>query len=102
MFCIAVVLSLIGGPCKKGKYPALRFEQGRSGGRRSVHRKQFGSGIQNEKEALEHIIRQMEAERSWTGQQRLLTCGLLLLKKICRETVMKPKESKEHARECEK
>ncbi len=39
----------------------------------------------------------MEQNVDLTGVQRLLICGLILLK-VCDETVVKPKESKEHMR----
>ena len=34
----------------------------------------------------------------WTGQQQLRICALHLLKKSVMQTVVKPKESKEHLR----
>ena len=49
---------------------------------------------QNEKEMLEHIVKQMETDVVWTEQQQSHICVLILLKKVCDETVVKPKEVK--------
>lgn len=53
---------------------------------------------ENEKETLEHIIRQMETERGLDRAAAIADMRFTFIDKICRETVVKPKESKEHVR----
>ena len=53
---------------------------------------------QNEKEMLEHIIVQMENERGLDRAAAIAHMRFDFIQKICDETVIKPKESKEHIR----
>lgn len=53
---------------------------------------------ENELEMLEHIIVQMEKERSLDRAAAMADMRFRFIKKVSRETVVKPKESKEHAR----
>lgn len=53
---------------------------------------------QNEKEMLEHIITQMETERGLDRAAAIADMRFKFIHKICDETVVKPHESKEHAR----
>lgn len=53
---------------------------------------------QNEKEALEHIITQMENESGMDKRGALASMRFSFIKKVCDATVVKPKESKEHLR----
>ncbi len=53
---------------------------------------------QNEKETLEHIVRQMENERGLDRSAAIADMRFSFIEKICQETVVKPRESKEHAR----
>lgn len=53
---------------------------------------------ENEKEALEHIMKQMEAERGLDRAAAIADMRFSFIGKICRETVVKPKENKEHER----
>lgn len=52
----------------------------------------------NEEETLEHIITQMENERGVDRAAAIADMRFTLIEKICRETVVKPRESKEHIR----
>lgn len=52
----------------------------------------------NEIETLEHIIRQMEWERGLDRSAAIADMRFRFIEKVCRETVAKPKESKEHIR----
>lgn len=52
----------------------------------------------NEKEALEHIIQQMEKERGMDRAAAIADMRFSFIEKICSETVTKPRESKEHIR----
>ncbi|MGM9567796.1 MAG: ferrous iron transport protein B [Clostridia bacterium] len=53
---------------------------------------------QNEQEMLEHIISQMEEERGLDRAAAMADMRFSFIQKVCAETVMKPKESKEHER----
>lgn len=53
---------------------------------------------QNEKETLEHVICQMEKERGLDRAAAIADMRFAFIEKVCSATVIKPKESKEHAR----
>lgn len=53
---------------------------------------------QNEKEMLEHIVKQMENERGLDRAAAIAHMRFDFIEKICDETVIKPKESREHIR----
>ncbi|MDD6571713.1 MAG: ferrous iron transport protein B [Thermoflexaceae bacterium] len=53
---------------------------------------------QNEKEMLEHIIIQMEEESGLDRAAAIADMRFGFIGKVCEETVIKPKESREHAR----
>ncbi|MBQ8239070.1 MAG: ferrous iron transport protein B [Oscillospiraceae bacterium] len=53
---------------------------------------------QNEKEMLEHIICQMETERGLDRSAAMADMRFSFIEKVCRETVTKPAESREHKR----
>lgn len=53
---------------------------------------------QNEKEMLEHIVKQMESERGLDRAAAIAHMRFDFIEKICDETVIRPKESKEHIR----
>lgn len=53
---------------------------------------------QNEKEMLEHIIAQMETESGMDRAAAIADMRFSFIQDVCTETVVKPKESKEHAR----
>ena len=53
---------------------------------------------QNEKETLEHIITQMEKERGLDRAAAIADLRFSFIQKVCGATVVKPKESREHAR----
>ena len=53
---------------------------------------------QNEKETLEHIVKQMEKERGLDRAAAIAHMRFDFIEKVCDETVVKPKESKEHLR----
>ncbi|QAT42214.1 ferrous iron transport protein B [Aminipila luticellarii] len=52
----------------------------------------------NEKDILEHIILQMEKERGLDCAAAIADMRFSFIQKLCSATVIKPKESKEHAR----
>jgi len=53
---------------------------------------------QNEKELLEHMVLQLEKERGLDRSAAMAEMRFSYIKKVCRECVKKPKESKEHIR----
>ena len=53
---------------------------------------------QNEKDALEHIIAQMEAERGLDRSAAIADMRFSFIGRVCEATVVKPQESREHAR----
>ena len=53
---------------------------------------------QNEKETLEHIIKQMEKERGLDRAAAIAHMRFDFIERVCDETVVKTKESKEHLR----
>ena len=53
---------------------------------------------QNEKETLEHIVTQMEHERGLDRAAAIADMRFKFIRGICKQTVVRPKESKEHAR----
>lgn len=53
---------------------------------------------QNEKEMIEHIISQMEAESGMDRQAALANMRFTFIHKVCSATVVRPHESKEHIR----
>ena len=53
---------------------------------------------QNEKETVEHIIVQMEEERGLDRAAAIADMRFAFIQKLCTQTVIKPKESKEHLR----
>lgn len=52
----------------------------------------------NEKETLEHIVLQMEKERGLDRSAAIADMRFQYIKKVCDQCVIKPKESREHAR----
>ena len=53
---------------------------------------------QNEKEMIEHIVQQMEAERGMDRNAAMAEMRFSFIQKVCSQTVRKPGESKEHAK----
>ena len=53
---------------------------------------------QNEKEMLEHIICQMEEERGLDRAAAIADMRFAFIQKLCQQTVVRPRESKEHER----
>lgn len=53
---------------------------------------------QNEKETLEHIVKQMENERGLDRSAAIAHMRFDFIEKVCDESVVKPRESREHIR----
>lgn len=53
---------------------------------------------QNEKQMLGHIVRQMEVERGLDRSAAIADMRFAFIGKVCHQTVVKPRENREHAR----
>ncbi len=53
---------------------------------------------QNERETLEHIVRQMETESGMDRAAAIADMRFAFIKDVCAQTVVKPRESREHSR----
>jgi ferrous iron transport protein B len=94
--CLHGIMHLIEDHAKKADVP-LRFAASKlaEGDERILNKLELDT---NEKETLEHIIKQMEKERGLDRAAAIADMRFSFIEKICRETVIKPHESKEHAR----
>ena len=94
--CIHAVIHLIEDHARRAKLP-VRFAASKAIEGDSLILEQLALD-QNEKEMLEHIIRQMEEERGLDRNAAIADMRFSFIEKVCRQTVVKPKESKEHIR----
>lgn len=94
--CLHGIMHMIEDHAKKAEIP-IRFAAGKLAEGDPLILEQLGLD-ENEKEALEHITKQMETERGLDRAAALADMRYAFIEKICRETVVKPKESIEHAR----
>jgi ferrous iron transport protein B len=94
--CLHGIMHLIEDHAKKADIP-LRFAASKlaEGDERILNKLDLDT---NEKETLEHIITQMEKERGLDRAAAIADMRFSFIGKICKETVVKPHESKEHAR----
>jgi ferrous iron transport protein B len=94
--CLHGIMHLIEDHAKKAGIP-LRFAASKlaEGDERILNKLELDI---NEKETLEHIITQMEKERGLDRAAAIADMRFSFIEKICKETVVKPHESKEHAR----
>jgi ferrous iron transport protein B len=94
--CLHGIMHLIEDHAKKAGIP-LRFAASKlaEGDERILNKLELDI---NEKETLEHIITQMEKERDLDRAAAIADMRFSFIEKICKETVIKPHESKEHAR----
>lgn len=94
--CLHGIMHMIEDHAKKAEIP-VRFAAGKLAEGDPLILERLGLD-ENEKEALEHITKQMETERELDRAAALADMRYTFIEKICRETVVKPKESIEHAR----
>jgi ferrous iron transport protein B len=94
--CLHGIMHLIEDHAQKAGIP-LRFAASKlaEGDERILNKLELDI---NEKETLEHIITQMEKERDLDRAAAIADMRFSFIEKICKETVIKPHESKEHAR----
>lgn len=94
--CLHSIMHLIEDHAKKADIP-LRFAASKlaEGDERILKKLELD---QNEQETLEHIICQMEKERGLDRAAAIADMRFAFINKICEQTVIKPRESREHAR----
>ena len=94
--CIHGIMHLIEDHAKRAGLP-VRFAAGRIiEGDDAVMSRLELSG--NEKEMVEHIIRQMEDERGLDRRAAMADMRFTFIKRLCARTVVKPRESREYRR----
>lgn len=94
--CLHAVMHLIEDHAEKAGIP-LRFAASKvvEGDKLIIEKLELDS---NEKEALEHIIVQMEHERGLDRSAAIADMRFSYIKKVCESCVIKPRESREHKR----
>ena len=93
--CIHAVIHLIEDHARRAKLP-VRFAASKAIEGDSLILEQLALD-QNEKEMLEHIVLQLEKERGLDRNAAIADMRFSFIEKVCRQTVVKPKESKEHS-----
>ena len=94
--CIHAVIHLIEDHAQRAKLP-VRFAASKAIEGDSLILDQLALD-QNEKEMLEHIVLQMEKERGLDRNAAIADMRFSFIEKVCQQTVVKPRESKEHIR----
>lgn len=94
--CIHSIMHLIEDHGKKADIP-IRFAATKLAERDKLVLEKLDLDS-NEIDILEHIILQMEKERGLDSAAAIADMRFNFIQKLCAETVIKPKESKEHAR----
>ena len=94
--CIHAVIHLIEDHARRAKLP-VRFAASKLIEGDELILRQLALD-QNEKEMLEHIIAQLEAERGLDHGAAIADMRFQFIEKVCAETVVKPQESREHLR----
>ncbi len=94
--CLHGIMHLIEDHAKKADIP-VRFAASKlaEGDARIMEKLQLD---QNEQETIEHIIRQMETESGLDRSAAIAAMRFSFIRDVCDATVIKPKESREHAR----
>ena len=94
--CIHGIMHLIEDHAKRAGLP-VRFAAGRiiEGDDAVMSRLDLS---ENEKEMVEHIIRQMEDERGLDRRAAMADMRFTFIKRLCARTVVKPRESREYRR----
>ena len=97
--CIHAVVHLIEDHAKKAEIPA-RFAATKLVEGDKLILQQLGLD-RNEEETLEHMIHEMEEECAKDREAALADMRFKFIEKVCTQTVVKPTESKAHARSVE-
>ncbi|MBR6115201.1 MAG: ferrous iron transport protein B [Oscillospiraceae bacterium] len=94
--CIHAVVHLIEDHARRAGLP-VRFAASKLIEGDGIVRQQLGLD-DNEQELLDHIIRQLESERGLDHCAAIAEMRFEYIEKVCASTVVKPAESREHAR----
>ena len=94
--CLHGIMHLIEDHARKAKIP-LRFAASKLAEGDQIILEKMDLD-ENEKETLEHIICQMETERGLDRAAAIADMRFTFIEKVCKETVIRPGESKEHIR----
>ena len=94
--CLHAIMSLIEDHAEQTGIP-VRFAASKLAEGDSLVLERLGLD-QNEKETLEHIICQMEKERGLDRAAAIADMRFSFIQKVCASSVVKPRESREHAR----
>lgn len=94
--CLHAIMHLIEDHAKRERIP-LRFAASKlaEGDEKILEQLKLD---ENEQEILEHIIKQMEDERGLDHAAAIADMRFGFIREVCARTVVKPRESKEHAR----
>ena len=92
--CIHAVIHLIEDHAKRAKLP-VRFAASKAIEGDALILEQLAL---DQNEMLEHIVLQLEKERGLDRNAAIADMRFSFIEKVCRQTVVKPKESKEHIR----
>ncbi|MDR1135465.1 MAG: ferrous iron transport protein B [Clostridiales Family XIII bacterium] len=94
--CLHSIMHLIENHCKEANMP-VRFAAAKLAEGDPLIPEKLNLA-QNEKDAIEHIIVQMEDVRGLDRAAAIAEMRYNFIYRVCRETVIKPMESKEHTR----
>ena len=94
--CLHAIMHLIEDHAEQAGIP-VRFAASKLAEGDSLVLERLGLD-QNEKETLEHIICQMEKERGLDRAAAIADMRFSFIQKVCASSVVKPRESREHAR----
>ncbi|MBQ2061512.1 MAG: ferrous iron transport protein B [Oscillospiraceae bacterium] len=94
--CLHGIIHLVEDHARRAGLP-VRFAAGKLIEGDELVRKQLGLD-QNEEEMIEHIIVQMEAERGLDRSAAMADMRFAFIQKVCRQTVTRPRESRERIR----
>ncbi len=94
--CLHAIMSLIEDHAEQAGIP-VRFAASKLAEGDSLVLERLGLD-QNEKETLEHIICQMEKERGLDRAAAIADMRFSFIQTVCASSVVKPRESREHAR----
>ena len=96
--CLHAIMSLIEDHAEQAGIP-VRFAASKLAEGDSLVLERLGLD-QNEKETLEHtsILPRMERSAGSTARPQSPTCASAFIQKVCASSVVKPRESREHAR----
>lgn len=94
--CLHSIMHLVEDHAQRAKIP-LRFAASKLAEGDQIIMEQMDLD-ENEKQTLEHIICQMETERGLDRAAAIADMRFTFIEKVCKETVIHPRESREHIR----